>query len=611
MNAPIRELPPAARPADITPEEWALRLELAACYRLFAHLGWTEMIFNHITLRVPGDEPHFLINPYGLHYSEVTARNLVKIDLDGNVIGTSAYPINPAGFVIHSAIHRHRHDAHCIIHTHTTAGIAVACKADGLAYDNFYSAQFWGRVAYHDFEGVTTDLAEQQRLVASLGNADVLILRNHGLLVVGPSVPEAFIESWSLQRACEVQLAAGSIPGPNQRIPESVLRAIPAQRKPMQAGHTRPYQPVFDAMLRVAGIRLEDVAGHSKRRRGSQLTELKTVDTCRALRHRAADRPGADGRRAARRARDRGQQRRRPRLAAVRDARRRGAGEGARRDPRGHREALQRQLLLPRAAGRGRCARACMAHGAGAVLRGVRHRCGEHRRRSRARAVQRRGRRRAREFKPAVVSFHFGLPAPICSRGCARGARRSSRRRRRSTRRAGSRRRGVDAIIAQGVEAGGHRGMFLTDDLTTQVGTFALLPQVVRAVKVPVIAAGGIADADGVAAALALGAAGVQVGTAYLLCPEATTSAIHRRALASDAAAHTALTNLFTGRPARGIVNRLMRELGPVRRRRRSRSRPRRSRRCARRPRRAAAATSRRSGPARTSAAARPCRPRS
>jgi ribulose-5-phosphate 4-epimerase/fuculose-1-phosphate aldolase len=261
MNAPIRELPQAARPADITVEEWALRLELAACYRLFSHLGWAEMIFNHITLRVPGDEPHFLINPYGLHYSEVSARNLVKVDLGGRVIGESAYPINPAGFVIHAAVHAHRPDAHCIIHTHTTAGIAVASKDAGLTFDNFYSAQFFGRVAYHDFEGITTDLGEQQRLVSSLGRADVMILRNHGLLVTGPSVPEAFIESWSLQRACEVQVAAGSIPGPNRKIPEAVLRAIPEQRKPMQAGHSRPYQPVFDAMLRVAGIRFEDLAG--------------------------------------------------------------------------------------------------------------------------------------------------------------------------------------------------------------------------------------------------------------------------------------------------------------------------------------------------------------
>ena len=261
MNAPMRELTGVARPAQIEPEEWALRLELAACYRLFAKLGWAEMIFNHITLRVPGPVPHFLINPYGLHYSEVTARNLVKVDLGGHVIGSSEYPINPAGFVIHSAIHRHRADAHCIVHTHTTAGIAVASKQEGLSHDNFYGAQFWGRVAYHDFEGVTTDLAEQERLVASLGRADVLILRNHGLLVTGPGIPQAFMESWSLQRACEVQVAAGCLPGPNQQIAESVLRAIPAQRKPMQAGHVRPYEPVFDAMLRVHGIRMDDVAG--------------------------------------------------------------------------------------------------------------------------------------------------------------------------------------------------------------------------------------------------------------------------------------------------------------------------------------------------------------
>lgn len=167
-------------------------------------------------------------------------------------------------------------------------------------------------------------------------------------------------------------------------------------------------------------------------------------------------------------------------------------------------------------------------------------------------------------FKPPVVSFHFGLPAPdllarvramgskiLCSATTVDEARWLEAQ-------------GVDAIIAQGVEAGGHRGIFLSDDLTTQVGTFALLPQIVRAVKVPVIAAGGIADATGVAAALALGATGVQVGTAYLLCPEAITSPIHRAALKSEAARHTALTNLFTGRPARGIVNRVIKELGAV-----------------------------------------------
>ncbi|MCE7988682.1 MAG: nitronate monooxygenase [Caldilinea sp. CFX5] len=168
------------------------------------------------------------------------------------------------------------------------------------------------------------------------------------------------------------------------------------------------------------------------------------------------------------------------------------------------------------------------------------------------------------EFKPPVVSFHFGLPAPdLLARVKAWGAKVLSS----ATTIAEARwleAHGVDAIIAQGVEAGGHRGIFLSEDLTTQSGTFALTPQIVQAVQVPVIAAGGIADARGVAAAMALGAAGVQVGTAYLLCPEVTISAIHRTALKSEAAGHTALTNLFTGRPARSIVNRVMRELGPL-----------------------------------------------
>jgi nitronate monooxygenase len=169
-----------------------------------------------------------------------------------------------------------------------------------------------------------------------------------------------------------------------------------------------------------------------------------------------------------------------------------------------------------------------------------------------------------RQFRPAVVSFHFGLPAPeLLARVRALGAKIFS-----SATTVDEAHwleaHGVDAIIAQGLEAGGHRGMFLSEDLTSQVGTFALLPQIIQAVKLPVIAAGGIADAQGVAAALALGAAGVQLGTAYLLCPEAKTSAVHRAALKSDAARHTALTNLFTGRPARGIVNRIMKDLGAI-----------------------------------------------
>ncbi len=162
-------VPQSLRSHGVTAEEWQLRLELAAFYRLVDAQGWTEMIYNHITLRVPGSEPHFLINPYGLNYSEVTARNLVKIDLEGNVLDGSEYPVNLAGFVIHGAIHAVRHDAHCVVHTHTTAGMAVACKGEGLRYDNFYSAEFFGDVGYHEFEGISTDVDERKRLAENLG----------------------------------------------------------------------------------------------------------------------------------------------------------------------------------------------------------------------------------------------------------------------------------------------------------------------------------------------------------------------------------------------------------------------------------------------------------
>lgn len=249
------------RPKGIRPEEWHLRLELAACYRLFDFLGWTEMIFNHLTVRVPGGEdenPHYLINPFGLHYQEVTARNLVKIDRLGEQHGETHHPINPAGFVIHSAVHGARHDAHCVMHTHTTAGMAVACKVHGLRHDNFYSAQLAGSVAYHDFEGVTTDPQECDRLVASLGNKPVLILRNHGLLVVGSNIADAFLRLWTLQRACEVQMAADSSAAGNIPIAQSVLDNITKQQDAMQMGDS-PGKMVFDGICRRAGIRFQDL----------------------------------------------------------------------------------------------------------------------------------------------------------------------------------------------------------------------------------------------------------------------------------------------------------------------------------------------------------------
>jgi ribulose-5-phosphate 4-epimerase/fuculose-1-phosphate aldolase len=203
---------------DFHPDEWTARLQLAACYRIFAMLGWTEMIYNHITLRLPvsvsGADKHFLINPFGLHYSEVTASNLVKIDLQGCIQGEATHPINPAGFVLHSAIHQGISGAHAIMHTHTTAGVAVASLQGGLSQSNFYSAQLHDMVAYHDFEGITVHAEEGPRVLRSIGSKQAVILKNHGLLSWGGTLPEAFAILWTLQRACEIQMATLSMGAP-------------------------------------------------------------------------------------------------------------------------------------------------------------------------------------------------------------------------------------------------------------------------------------------------------------------------------------------------------------------------------------------------------------
>jgi ribulose-5-phosphate 4-epimerase/fuculose-1-phosphate aldolase len=181
----------ALEKADITTlpleqAERALRLQLAAAYRMVDHFGWTELIYGHLTVRVPGDEPHFLINPYGLNYDEVTASNLVKIDIDGNIIGDSDYPVNRAGFVIHSAVHMANSAVHkCVMHTHTRAGMAVAALKDGLLPVSMTSTGFYDRISYHDYEGPSLDLDERERLLANLGDNRAMILRNHGLLVTG------------------------------------------------------------------------------------------------------------------------------------------------------------------------------------------------------------------------------------------------------------------------------------------------------------------------------------------------------------------------------------------------------------------------------------------
>lgn len=196
-------------PADKAERE--LRVQLAAAYRLVDYFGWTELIYGHLTARVPGPEHHFLINPYGLNYDEVTASNLVKVDINGDIVGHSDYPVSRAGFVIHSAFHRvEGGEYHCVMHTHTRAGMAVAALEDGLLPISMVSTGFFERVAYHDYEGISLYDAERDRLVASLGKHKAMILRNHGLLCVGRTVAETFLNLYRLERSCQVQLDAAA-----------------------------------------------------------------------------------------------------------------------------------------------------------------------------------------------------------------------------------------------------------------------------------------------------------------------------------------------------------------------------------------------------------------
>jgi ribulose-5-phosphate 4-epimerase/fuculose-1-phosphate aldolase len=202
---------PYPRPARFSAEEWDARVQLAAAYRIFDHLGWTELIYNHISLRVPGEDDHYLINPFGLHYSEVCASNLVKVDLEGRIIGHSDWPINPAGITFHGAIHATLPEAHCVMHLHTTATQAVCCLEDGLSFTNFYAAQLYGKVAYHDFEGITVHAEEGARILESAAGRPVLMLRNHGPVTIGASLPQALSLMWLVNRACDIQLASSAM----------------------------------------------------------------------------------------------------------------------------------------------------------------------------------------------------------------------------------------------------------------------------------------------------------------------------------------------------------------------------------------------------------------
>lgn len=215
--------------AAVSAEEWQTRIDLAACYRLAAKYGWTDLIYTHISARVPGPHEHYLLNPFGFLFNEVCASNLVKVDLDGRIVGDTPHFIHRAGFVIHSAIHAARPDAACVFHSHTRAGMAVSIQKAGLLPLTQHAMLFHGRVAYHDSEGFALELDERKRLAADLGDAAVMILRNHGTLVVGRSVCEAFSMMWHLEKAMQAQLDALAGGQQPNLPPESVARAIGAR----------------------------------------------------------------------------------------------------------------------------------------------------------------------------------------------------------------------------------------------------------------------------------------------------------------------------------------------------------------------------------------------
>jgi ribulose-5-phosphate 4-epimerase/fuculose-1-phosphate aldolase len=213
----------------VTAAEWERRVDLAACYRLVAMFGWDDLIFTHISARVPGPEHHFLINPYGLLFSEITASSLVKVDLDGNVLGDGAAEINPAGFVIHSAIHAARDDAACVLHVHSINGIAVSAQAEGLLPLSQQSTVVLTSLAYHDYEGIALKDDEKPRLVRDLGDRRFLMLRNHGLLTVGGSVADAFLSMYFFEAACMIQVRAQAGGGALRLIGDDVLAGAHVQ----------------------------------------------------------------------------------------------------------------------------------------------------------------------------------------------------------------------------------------------------------------------------------------------------------------------------------------------------------------------------------------------
>ena len=211
---------------QVSAEEWAMRTDLAAAYRAVALYGWDDLVFTHISARVPGPGHHFLINPYGMTFGEITASSLVKIDLHGNKVMDSPFEINPAGFTIHSAVHEAREDALCVMHLHTIEGVAVSCQKEGLLPISQFSLFPLASLAYHDYEGVALNPDEKARLVKDLGDKHTLILRNHGLLTCGATVADTFLFMYILQKACEVQVRAQAGGGELIPVPQQIVAGI-------------------------------------------------------------------------------------------------------------------------------------------------------------------------------------------------------------------------------------------------------------------------------------------------------------------------------------------------------------------------------------------------
>lgn len=220
----------------VSVEEWQARVDLAAAYRLVALFGWDDLIFTHISARVPGSEHHFLINPYGMMFDEITASSLVKVGLDGKKVMESSYDINPAGFTIHSAVHAAREDALCVMHLHTRHGVAVSAQKQGLLPISQQSLFALASIAYHDYEGLALNDEEKPRLVSDLGDKNYLILRNHGLLTIGTNCAEAFLAMYNLERSCEIQLLAQAGGGELIEIQRPILKGIEAQVKVVTKG---------------------------------------------------------------------------------------------------------------------------------------------------------------------------------------------------------------------------------------------------------------------------------------------------------------------------------------------------------------------------------------